>query len=103
MRTVNPVRMRLCVLSRCLQIDALWARRYSGVALLETKMSAVCGSLSVYLSIGLSVSLLATPIFGKSCLGSGTVVSAGRAHVRTAEPSAGAKAFPRGQHRTDQE
>ncbi len=94
MRTVNPVRMRLCVLSRCLQIDALWARRYSGVALLETKMSAVRGSLSVTLSIVLSVSLLATPILGNSGLGSGTVVSAERAHVGTAAASAGATVFP---------
>src|SRR5258706_10179556 len=94
MRTVNPVRMRLCVLSRCLQIDALWARRFSGVPLLETKMSAVRGSLSVTLSIVLSVSLLATPILGNSGLGSGTVVSAERAHVGTAAASAGATVFP---------
>src|SRR5258708_22329964 len=102
MRTVNPVRMRLCVLSRCLQIDALWARRYSGVAFLETKMSAVRGSLSVTLSIVLSVSLLAKPILGNSGLGSGTVVSAERAHVGTAAASAGATVFPGDQLDTEQ-
>src|SRR5260221_6616176 len=94
MRTANPVRMRLCVLSRCLQIDAVGARRYSGVALFERKLSAVRGSLAVTLSIVLSVSLLATPILGNSGLGSGTVVSAERAHVGTAAASAGATVFP---------
>src|SRR5258708_40374143 len=93
--------MRLCVLSRCLQIDALWARRYSGVALLETKMSAVRGSLSGTLSIVLSVSLLATPILGDSGLGSGTVVSAERAHVGTAAASAGGTGFSRRQVDTE--
>src|SRR5260221_3757632 len=100
MRTVNPVRMRLCVLSRCLQIDALWARRYSGVALLETKMSAVRGRLSVTLSIVLSVSLLATPILGHSGLGSGTLVSAARAHVGTAAGSARGNGISRAQLET---
>src|SRR5260221_7610804 len=96
MHTANPVRMRLCVLSPCLQIDALWGRRYSGVALLETKMPAVRGSLSVTLSILLSVSLLAKPIWGNSGLGSGTVVSAERAHVGTAAASVGAPVFAGG-------
>src|SRR5260221_7863004 len=95
MRTVNPVRMRLCVLSRCLQIDALWARRYSGVALLETKMSAVRGSLSGTLSIVLSKTLIATPILGNSGLGSRTLDAPERAHVRTAAAAPGATGFPR--------
>jgi hypothetical protein len=51
------------------------------------------GSLSVSLSILLSVSLLATPIFGNSAVGLGTVVSAERAHVGTAEASAGSTVF----------
>jgi hypothetical protein len=56
-------------------------------------MPAVRGSLSATLSILLSVSLLATPILGNSGLGSGTVVSAERAHVGTAAASVGATVF----------
>jgi len=32
MRTANPVGVRLCVLIRCLQIDALRSGRYSGIS-----------------------------------------------------------------------
>ena len=51
------------------------------------------GSLSISLSIMLSVSLLATPLWGGSTLGLGTVVSADRAHVGTAAASAGSTVF----------
>jgi hypothetical protein len=50
------------------------------------------GTHSIILSISLSVSLLATPILGKS-VGLGTVVSAERAHVGTAAASAGSTVF----------
>jgi hypothetical protein len=56
-------------------------------------MPRVRGSLSISLSILLSVSLSATPIWGNSGLGSGTVVSAERAHVGTAAASTGATVF----------
>jgi len=56
-------------------------------------MPRVRGSLSISLSILLSVSLLAKPIWGNSGIGLGTVVSAERAHVGTAAASAGATVF----------
>lgn len=64
-----------------------------GQALLETKMPRARGSLSISLSVLLSVSLSATPIWGNSGLGLGTVVSAERAHIGTAAASAGATVF----------
>src|SRR6202790_1038416 len=57
-------------------------------------MPRVRGSLSVGLSVLLSMSLVAGPIWGNSGLGSGAVVSAERAHVGTAEASAGTTVFP---------
>lgn len=57
-------------------------------------MPRVRGSLSVSLSVLLSISLVATPMWGNSGSGSGAVVSAQRAHVGTAEASAGATVFP---------
>jgi hypothetical protein len=63
------------------------------VALLETKMPRVRGSLSISVSVLLSVSLLATPIWGDPGLGLATVVSAERAHIGTAAASAGATVF----------
>lgn len=63
------------------------------VALLETKMPRVRGSLSVSLSVLLSMSLLASSTFGSSALGLGTVLSADRAHVGTAAASAGSTVF----------
>jgi hypothetical protein len=56
-------------------------------------MPRVRGSLSISLSILLSVSLSAAPIWGNSGLGLGTVVSAERAHVGTGAASAGATVF----------
>jgi len=56
-------------------------------------MPRVRGSLSVSLSVLLSISLLASPIWGNSALGMGTVVSADRAHVGTATASAGSTVF----------
>ena len=51
------------------------------------------GTASINLSILLSMSLLASPIWGDSGLGSGTVVSAERAHVGTATASVGTTVF----------
>src|SRR5436309_9867411 len=48
---------------------------------------------AVYTSLLLSISLVATPIWGSSALGLGTVVSADRAHVGTAAASAGSTVF----------
>ena len=56
-------------------------------------MPRVRGSLSVSLSVLLSISLLASPIWGNSALGMGTVVSADRAHVGAATASAGSTVF----------
>ena len=56
-------------------------------------MPRVRGSLSITLPVLLSVSLIATPIWGNSGLGLGTVVSAERAHIGTAAASAGATVF----------
>jgi hypothetical protein len=56
-------------------------------------MPRVRGTLSINLSILLSIGLLATPTWGNSGLGLGTVVSAERAHVGTAPASAGATVF----------
>jgi hypothetical protein len=56
-------------------------------------MPRVRGLLSITLSLFLSISLLSTPIWGSSGLGLGTVVSAERAHVGTAEASVGATVF----------
>jgi hypothetical protein len=71
-------------------------------ALLETKMPRPRGSLSINVSILLSILLLATPIWGNSELGLGTVVSAERAHVGTAEASVGATVFAGDKLDTDQ-
>ncbi len=51
------------------------------------------GTASINLSILLSVSLLAAPIWGNSDLGSGTVVFAERAHIGTAAASVGTTVF----------
>ncbi len=51
------------------------------------------GTALIYLSILLSISLLATPIEGNSGLGSGTVVYAESAHIGTAAASVGATVF----------
>jgi hypothetical protein len=51
------------------------------------------GSQSVCLSILLSISLLAKPIWANPGLGSGTVVSAERAHIEAAAASVGATVF----------
>jgi hypothetical protein len=51
------------------------------------------GSLSVTLSVLLSISLMASPSWGGSAIGFGTVVSADRAHVGTAAASVGATVF----------
>jgi hypothetical protein len=64
-----------------------------GVALLEKKMPPVRGSVAISLSVLLSISLVATPIWGNSGLGSGAVVSAERAHVGSAAASAGSTVF----------
>src|SRR5437868_8220080 len=48
---------------------------------------------AVYTSLLLSISLAATPIWGSSALGLGTVVSADHAHVGTAAASAGTTIF----------
>jgi len=63
------------------------------VALLETKMPRLRGSLAISLSVLLSISLVASPMWGSSGLGLGSVVSAERAHVGTAAASAGATVF----------
>ena len=57
-------------------------------------MPRVRGTLSVSLSILLSISLLPLPTLGTSSLGSGTVVSAERAHVGSAAASVGSTVFP---------
>lgn len=51
------------------------------------------GTASISLSVLLSIGLLASPIWGNPGLGSGTVVSAQRAHVGTAAASVGATLF----------
>jgi len=51
------------------------------------------GTVSINLSILLSTSLLASPIWGNSALGSGTVVSAERVHVGAAAASVGTTVF----------
>ena len=51
------------------------------------------GTVSIGLSILLSISLLATSIWGNPGLGSGTVVSAERAHIATAVATVGATVF----------
>ena len=51
------------------------------------------GNASINLSVLLSVSLLAAPIWGNSGVGSGTVVSAERAHVGTAAATVGTTVF----------
>ncbi len=51
------------------------------------------GSLAILLSVLLSVILMVMPVWGNSALGLGTVVSAERAHVGTADASAGATVF----------
>ncbi len=51
------------------------------------------GTVSISLSILLSISLLATSIWGNPGLGSGTVVSAERAHIGTAVATVGATVF----------
>lgn len=51
------------------------------------------GTVSISLSVLLSISLLASPIWGNPGLGSGTVVSAERAHVGNAAASVGATVF----------
>ncbi len=51
------------------------------------------GTLSISLSILLSVSLLASPIWGNPGLGSGIVVYAERAHIGTAPATVGATVF----------
>ena len=56
-------------------------------------MPRVRGSLRISLSILLSTSLLASPIWCDPALGLGTVVSADRAHVGTAAASAGSTVF----------
>lgn len=56
-------------------------------------MARVRGSLSASLSILLSVSLIAAPIWGTSPAGVATVVSADRAHVGTAAASVGTTVF----------
>ena len=56
-------------------------------------MPRVRGTLSVSLSILLSISLLSLPTLGNSGLGSGTVVSAERAHVGSAAAAVGSTVF----------
>jgi hypothetical protein len=63
------------------------------VALLETKMPRWRGSLAISLSLLLSISLVASPLWGNPELGVGSVVSAERAHLGTAAASAGATVF----------
>lgn len=58
---------------------------------------------SISLSILLSISLLAAPIWGNSPLGSGTVVYAERAHIGTAAASVGATVFAGDKLDTEQE
>lgn len=60
------------------------------------------GSLSIGVSILLSISLLASPIWSNSALGLGTVVSADRAHVGTATASAGSTVFAGDKLNTEQ-
>src|SRR5258707_5241061 len=61
------------------------------------------GTLSITLSLLLSVSLLASPIWGNSGLGSGTVVYAERAHIGTAAATVGATVFAGDKLDTEQE
>ena len=61
------------------------------------------GTLSITLSLLLSVSLLASPIWGNSGLGSGTVVYAERAHIGTAAATVGATVFTGDKLDTEQE
>ena len=61
------------------------------------------GTLSITLSVLLSVSLLASPIWGNSGLGSGTVVYAERAHIGTAAATVGATVFAGDKLDTEQE
>src|SRR5258708_24222748 len=61
------------------------------------------GTLSIPLSVVLSVSLLASPIWGNSGLGSGTVVYAERAHIGTAAATVGATVFAGDKLDTEQE
>jgi hypothetical protein len=63
------------------------------MALLETKMPRTRGTASVAVSILVSISLLATPIFGNSGVGSGTVVSVDSAHLGTAAVTVGTTVF----------
>lgn len=56
-------------------------------------MARMRASLRVSLSLFLSVSLIAAPIWGTSPAGVGTVVSAERAHVGTAAASVGTTVF----------
>jgi hypothetical protein len=51
------------------------------------------GTVSIAVSIALSTSLLATPSWGSSDLGLGTVVFAQRAHIDAAQTSVGATVF----------
>lgn len=60
------------------------------------------GTLHVSLSILLSISLLPLPTLGNSGLGSGTVVSADRAHLGTAAASAGTTVFAGDRFNTEQ-
>ena len=52
------------------------------------------GPAHIYVSVLLSITLAATPIWGSSGLGLGTVVSADRAHVSAADASVGTTIFP---------
>ena len=60
------------------------------------------GTASINLSILLSVSLLAAPIWGSPGLGSGTVVYAERAHVGNAAASVGETVFAGDKLETEQ-
>ena len=60
------------------------------------------GTASINLSVLLSISLLASPTWGDSGLGLGTVVSADRAHLGTAAASAGTTVFAGDKFDTEQ-
>jgi hypothetical protein len=64
-----------------------------GDNILTTKMPRVRGARAIALSVFLSMSLVAGPVWGDPAIGLGTVVSAERAHVGTAAASAGATVF----------